>query len=109
GLWDAIVAGDKPWDSSDTFVWYSPRFKQLLGYSDDEFPNILESWASKLHPEDEQRTLQSLAAHLMNRVPYDLDYRLLTKAGQYRWFSARGQAVWNDRGEVVRVAGSLRD
>ena len=38
----------------------------------------------------------------------DVEYRLLTKAGEYGWFRARGQAIWDDAGQVVRMAGSLQ-
>ncbi len=108
GLWDALTIG-KDWHRPDTVVWYSARFKQLLGYSDDEFPNLLKSWESRLHPEDRDRIVKTLTSHMTYRTPYDVEYRLLTKSGQYRWFSARGQAIWDETGQVMRMAGSLRD
>jgi PAS domain S-box-containing protein len=108
GLWDAVVEGQH-WHSSDTKVWYSRHCKELLGFGDDEFPNVLSSWESLLHPDDRERVLKALVDHFATRVPYDVDYRLRTKSGEYRWFSARGQAIWNAAGEVMRMAGSLRD
>ncbi|HEY2148455.1 MAG TPA: PAS domain-containing protein, partial [Pirellulales bacterium] len=61
GLWDAVILPGLPWDSLDTPVWYSPRYKELLGYGNDEFPNIRRSWASSLHPDDQPRVLEALA------------------------------------------------
>ena len=70
--------------------------------------DVLESWASRLHPEDTDRIFAALTAHIERRDPYDVEYRLLTKAGEYGWFRARGQAIWNEAGQVVRMAGSLQ-
>jgi len=108
GLWDAQLMG-REWNRPDTEVWYSPRFKELLGYRNEEFPNVLESWASLLHPDDRERVFQALNAHIDHRQPYDVDYRLRTKSGEYRWYSARGHAIWDDEGRLMRMAGSLRD
>lgn len=109
GLWDGRPLPDEPWHSPRTPMWWSPRTRGLLGYGDDEFENVLESWTSSLHPEDRERVFAALHAHIERRVPFDEEYRLRTKAGTYRWFSARGQAIWDRDGKVVRMAGSLRD
>ena len=108
GFWDGRVS-DEPWSSPRTPVWYSPRFKAMLGYTDEEFPDVLESWASRLHPEDADRVFAALTAHIERRDPYDVEYRLLTKAGAYDWFQARGQAIWDESGRMTRIAGSLRN
>ena len=50
-----------------------------------------------------------VAAHLDQRQPYDAEYRLRTKSGEYRWFRGRGQAVWNEQGRAIRMAGSITD
>jgi PAS domain S-box-containing protein len=109
GLWDAIVLSGVPWFSPETPVWYSPRFKQSLGFRDDEFPNVLQSWLVRLHPDDRDRIMSAVADHVERRVPYDVEYRLRAKSGEYRWFSARGLGIWNAAGEMTRMAGSLRD
>jgi len=109
GFWDGRVLSDKPWSSPLTPVWWSPRVKTMLGYTDEEFPDVLESWTSRLHAEDRDRVFAALTAHIECRAPYDEEYRLLTKAGEYRWFRARGQAIWDETGQVIRMSGSLRD
>ncbi|MXO76713.1 PAS domain-containing protein, partial [Paenibacillus sp. OT2-17] len=65
GLWDMeVVAGD-PVNPSNTFTW-SEEFRAMLGYqSEKDFPNVLNSWASRLHPEDHDRSLAALSDHLL--------------------------------------------
>ncbi len=109
GYWDGRVLSDEPWSSPRTPVWWSPRVKTMLGYTDEEFPDILESWTSRLHAEDRDRVFEALTAHIERHDPYDVEYRLLTKAGTYGWFQARGQAIWDETGRMTRMAGSLRD
>ena len=101
GLWD--------WDVRTNEVYYSPRFKELLGYGDHEFENVFASFETHLHPDDREPTLAKVRRHLDDRESYDVEYRLRTKCGEYRWFRARGQAVWDNAGRAVRMAGSLTD
>ncbi len=88
GLWDAIVVGNE-WHNPQTPVWFSPRCKDLLGFSDEELPNLLGSWESRLHPDDHPRIIEALTDHLVHRKPYDVEYRLRKKSGEYGWYSAR--------------------
>src|SRR5262245_47436019 len=108
GLWDAQPMGE-PWYRPETKVWYSPRCKELLGFRDDEFPNVLASWETRLHPDDKTRVFEALTEHIEGRQPYDVEYRLLIKSGEYRWFSARGEGIWDEQGRLMRMSGSLRD
>jgi PAS domain S-box-containing protein len=108
GFWDGRILRGEPWSSPRTPVWWSPRVKAMLGYTDEEFPDVLESWISRLHPEDADRVFAALTAHIERRDPYDVEYRLLTKTGEYGWFRARGQAIWDETGRITRMAGSLQ-
>jgi PAS domain S-box-containing protein len=108
GFWDGHVLPGKPWSSPETPIWWSSRVREMLGYTEEEFPDVLESWASRLHPEDRERVFASLTAHIERRVPYDEEYRLLTKQGEYHWLRARGQAIWDAGGRMIRMAGSLQ-
>lgn len=108
GLWDGQLSGTS-WEDPENEVWYSPRFKQLLGYTDAEFPNRQGSWIDHLHPDDRQAALEALKKHIDHRAPFDVETRMRTKSGEYRWFSVRGQGVWDLRGRPVRFAGSVRD
>jgi signal transduction histidine kinase/ActR/RegA family two-component response regulator len=64
---------------------------------------------SHCHPEDLPRVDKAALAHLERRVPYDIEYRIRTKSGDYKWIHSRGQAVWNKDGVPIRFAGSHRD
>jgi PAS domain-containing protein len=110
GIWDLdVVAGD-PVNPSNTF-WWSMQFRHLLGFeTEQEFPDVLDSWASRLHPEDKPRVLKAFTDHLMDRsgrTPYSIDYRLRCKDGTYRWFRARGRTRRTPDGTPLRVVGAL--
>jgi PAS domain S-box-containing protein len=101
GLWD--------WNILTNEVYYTPRWQELLGYHDYEISNYFSFFESRLHPEDRERILKALENHIENRVPYDVEYRLCTKKGDYRWIRARGQAIWDKTGNATRMAGSISD
>ena len=101
GLWD--------WDILTDREWWSPRFYGLLGYEVREIEASYASFQDMLHPEDKDRTLELVRAHLNDHAPYDIEFRLRRKSGEYRWFSARGQALWDASGKPIRMAGSIRD
>jgi formate hydrogenlyase transcriptional activator len=101
GLWD--------WDILSDTVYYSDRFKELLGYLPEEFPGTMDSFQSHLHPEDADVTWTAVERHLKERIPFNVEYRLKMKSGEYRWFLARGQAIWGREGKPVRMAGSISD
>lgn len=97
----------------DTPFWWSEHFRHLVGFRDEsDFPNVLDSWGSRLHTNDKDRTFAAFAAHLKDRsgrTPYDIEYQLQMKSGEYRWFLARGYTLRDAGGAPLRVAGSLRD
>jgi chemotaxis protein methyltransferase CheR len=101
GLWD--------WDLLSNTVFYSDRFREMLGYSSEEFPAKIDSFRSRLHPEDAEIIWAAIERHLQERVPYKVEYRLRTKSGDYLWFLARGQAIWNTEGKAIRMSGSIQD
>jgi PAS domain S-box-containing protein len=112
GLWDIhLVAGDPA--HPDSVVWWSPQLRRLLGFDDErDFPDRLESWSKRLHPDDARRVAAAFGAHLADRgghTPYDIHYRLARKDGSYRWFRAIGTTLRDASGTPLRVAGSLQD
>lgn len=112
GLWDMeVVAGD-PVNPMNAF-WWSNQLRRLLGYETiEEFPDVLDSWLSKVHPEDQQRVLDAFTRHLTDRTgrtPYDIEYRLRCKDGENRWFRAKGQTRRAADGTPLRVVGALTD
>jgi PAS domain-containing protein len=112
GLWDIeVVAGD-PANPKNT-IWWSSQMRRLLGCNTvEEFPNTLESWTSRLHPDDSERAIAAFVAHVEDRsgkTPFDVDYRLKHKSGTYRWFRGRGQTRRASDGSPQRVVGAITD
>jgi PAS domain S-box-containing protein len=101
GIWD--------WDIQNNSLYWSPRLKELLGYADDELDVDFETFELHLHPDDSEHTGAAIEAHLKDQVTYDVEERLRTKSGQYRWFRARGQALWDEAGNPIRMTGSITD
>jgi len=101
GLWD--------WDLLSNTVFYSDRFREILGYSSEEFRGTIDSFRSRLHPEDAEAIWAAIERHLQERDPYKVEYRLRTKSGEYLWFLARGQAIWSTEGKAVRMSGWIQD
>jgi len=108
-LWDAHRLMGEPWYAPQTPIWWSPRVRELLGLDESEPFETLDQWAVRLHPDDKDHVFGQLAAHIEHRVPYDVEYRLRTNRGDYRWVRGRGQAMWNEQGEVRRMSGSCQD
>ena len=97
------------WDIVNDSTFYSARFQEMLGYQHDETPFTRQSWQDYLHPDDQSITLEKLQQHLLQGKAYNTEYRLRCKSGEYRWFQASGQALWNEQGQAVRMVGSIAD
>jgi chemotaxis protein methyltransferase CheR len=80
-----------------------------LGYAPDELSDTLDEFWNRLHPDDYGAARRAVDQHLKDRVPYIIDFRLQTKSGGYRWFHARGQAIWDKTGKANRMSGSITD
>lgn len=101
GIWD--------WDITNNTLYWSPRLKELLGYANVELEVDFDTFDSLLHPDDKELVAAAIEAHLKHRVPYDVEQRLRTKSGEYRWFQARGQAIWDEAGQPLRMVGFTTD
>jgi PAS domain S-box-containing protein len=103
GLWD--------WDVLTEKVSYSPRWKAMLDYGDEEIGDSLLEWKSRVHPEDLDATLEALRKHLAAETSaYQSEYRLRGKGGGYKWILDRGLVV--DRaedGRATRMIGTHTD
>jgi PAS domain S-box-containing protein len=102
GLWDIdLLKGE---------VFYSPRWKQMLGYKDDEISASLEEWESRIHPDDYEAVMEARKAYLEGLSPtYEVKYRLRHKDGSYRWIRAHGSCLRDSQGKPYRMAGSHTD
>jgi PAS domain S-box-containing protein len=100
-LWD--------WDLRDDRVFRSHRLEELIGPAGEGRESMLEILSSRLHEEDREPVLTALRGHLDGRVPFDVECRLKTVYGKYRWVHASGQATWDESGRPIRMAGALGD
>lgn len=112
GLWDMEIIDGDPLNPRNP-LWWSPQFRHMLGFDDaQDFPNVLDSWASRIHPEDKPGVIELFAAHLGDRsgkTPFEATYRIKLKNGEYRWFRSLGQTRRTPDGTPMRVVGALVD
>ena len=114
GLWDAVLHNGDPMHAQSRWHW-SDEFRRLVGFDHGDlrgFPNLVGSWADRLHPDDAGPTFAAFSACLNDRsgrTAYDVTYRLRMKDNQYRWFRAIGGVARDAQGQPLRACGSLID
>ncbi len=112
GLWDLDIKNGNPLDPGNVF-WWSLQLRRQLGFETvEEFPDVMESWSSRLHPQDKEQALKAFIEHLMDhtgKTGFDTEYRLKLRSGEYRWFQARGQTRRAADGTPLRAVGALID
>jgi diguanylate cyclase (GGDEF)-like protein/PAS domain S-box-containing protein len=102
GLWD--------WQLKTNQIYFSPRWKTMLGYEVDEIGDHPNEWLSRIHPEDIDRVRLDLTAHLKGaRIQFESEHRMQQKDGTYIWVLTRGLAVRDEHGKAYRMAGSQTD
>ncbi|NKC29364.1 methyl-accepting chemotaxis protein [Falsiroseomonas selenitidurans] len=109
GLWDAILHEGDAMHPKARWTW-SAEFRRLVGFSSvEEFPDVVQSWSDRLHPEDVDRTFAAFGGALATGARYDVTYRLKVKDGSYRWFRATGGVILDEARKPRRACGSLVD
>src|SRR5581483_5455684 len=96
GLWE--------WDLLGERLWLSPRYRALLGFEERELwgdPSVLEEL---MHPQDRERARAALEARLQGQAPYDVELRLRTADGMYKWFRARGSVEHDAAGHAATLS-----
>jgi len=98
------------WDLRSGDVYYSPRWKSMLGYREEEIGESVDEWLSRVHPEDADLLGAALERHLHGDTPHlEHEHRMRTRDGHYRWMLSRGLAVRDATGSATRIAGSQTD
>ncbi|WP_168205984.1 PAS domain S-box protein [Geobacter sp. FeAm09] len=98
------------WDLETNTAFVSSRWKEMLGYGENEIDNVMEEWMSLIHPDDYQAALETLNDYLDGRIPeFCLEYRLRHQDGSYRWVLTRGACFRDGDGNPHRMAGSHTD
>ncbi|MFP4159644.1 MAG: PAS domain S-box protein [Desulfobacterales bacterium] len=102
GIWD--------WHLETGDVFFSRRWKEIIGYEDHELENRIEQWKNRIHPDDYDSVM---AAHQMfyesSAEQFAIEYRLQHRDGSYRWILGRSACIRDRHGKPVRLAGAHTD
>ncbi|WP_294967101.1 PAS domain S-box protein, partial [Sulfurimonas sp.] len=102
GLWD--------WNLETNEVYYSSRWKETLGYKDNELPNLYQRWMDRVHPDDiEQAKLKASLSHKNKDVLYESIHRLKHKDGHWIWALSRGKTIFDENSKPLRMIGFYTD
>ncbi|MEH2309268.1 GAF domain-containing protein [Nostoc sp.] len=102
GIWD--------WNFKTNEVFFSTRWKEMLGYKDREVSNGWDEWIKRIHPDERDWVLQAFQDHFAKKTPfYVCEYQVQCQDGSYKWILDRGQALWDALGDIVRMVGSYTD
>ena len=102
GIWD--------WDIRTNKVFFSPRWKNMIGYDDEELANEFSTFEIRVHPEDHERVMKTVQDYLYGQLDrYAVEFRFQHKDGSWRWMLARGRALRDPDGKPYRMAGSHTD
>ena len=96
------------WDLKERVDWYGD-IDGMMGYQTGEFPRTLTAWAALLHPDDTQSVFAAIDRQLKGAAPYNLEYRVKRKDGEWRWWSARGTVRRDVNGQPCGWIGSITD
>jgi PAS domain S-box-containing protein len=98
GLWD--------WNLVRNSVYFSPRWKSMLGYQENEIGDSADEWFSRVHEADREHVRRRITDHLSGVTPhFECESRLLHKDGVFRWMLSRGMSVRDGSGKPLRMAG----
>jgi diguanylate cyclase (GGDEF)-like protein/PAS domain S-box-containing protein len=102
GLWT--------WSLQDNHFYFSPRWKEILGWNNLEIGNTKEEWFNRVHPDDLNKLNSDIQSHLQKHTDhFENEHRLLHKDGTHRWVLARGKATWENEKAPSFMAGSMTD
>jgi diguanylate cyclase (GGDEF)-like protein/PAS domain S-box-containing protein len=102
GLWD--------WNLLTDEVYFSPRWREMLGLREAELDPTPKAWFALIHPDDLPGVRHSIDSYLQAQQPHlEIEYRARLDSGDYRWMLARAVAVRSEQGEPRRLVGLQTD
>lgn len=101
GIWD--------WDITNDNLHLSEQLKRILGLQGEPFSQTVSFFEKQLHDDDRDRVVKKLNAHLRKKKSFDVEFKIKCGDGGFVWVHCKGQALWDDDGHPVRMAGSLAD
>jgi len=102
GVWD--------WNILENTVYFSPRWKEMIGYSDEELPNEVSSWNDRIHPDDREDAWRDVYKNVNGETEYyENIHRLKHKNGHWVWIRDRGKVQRDENGKAVRMIGTHTD
>jgi diguanylate cyclase (GGDEF)-like protein/PAS domain S-box-containing protein len=102
GVWD--------WDIKTDMCYYSPRWRAILGYTEESIHNSPTEWFSRVHADDLDALKADIKSHLEGKTShFENEHRLLHANGSYVWVWARGLALFDQQKTAYRFAGSISD
>ncbi|QOY51659.1 PAS domain S-box protein [Candidatus Sulfurimonas baltica] len=102
GLWD--------WDLTTNELYLSPRYKEMLGYKDDELSNEYSTWYNNTHPDDIEEILHKVDSYIAHKITvFEHTFRMKHKDGSWVWILGRGKAQFDKDDKAVRMVGYHTD
>jgi len=103
GVWD--------WNIQTSEAKYSKRWKEMLGYAEDDILPTNDEWVRRIHPDDQSSVAGTMQAYLDGKIEiYVVEYRLRCKDDSYKWILGRGMIVSCDEdGKPLRMIGTHTD
>lgn len=102
GVWD--------WNILENSVYFSPRWKEIIGYTDKELPNEVSSWSDRIHPDDFEKAWADVYKNVNGETEYyENIHRLKHKDGHWVWIHDRGKVQFDEQGKAVRMIGTHTD
>ncbi|WZL72582.1 PAS domain-containing sensor histidine kinase [Clostridiaceae bacterium 35-E11] len=108
---DHITDGIWEWDITTDYLYMPDQWKHMLGYTCNEIPNSIEGWKSLLHPDDLNKVLEHIQLYTDNsaKEKFEIEYRIKTKAGYYKWILDRGYTISDEYGVMKKAVGTFTD
>jgi len=99
------------WNCKTGHVLFNPKKVEVLGYEVSDFSPTVDAFTNLLHPEDYEPTMENMRRHLYGELPvYEVEYRIKTREGKYKWFYDRGRIVeYDQKGAPLRLTGIVFD